>query len=362
MERKLSDVSLPLSAKQRVQLLRLLPSGPPTWAYAEQEGEAVDAGYWNSISVYELPDTDPAISVSKLLGRGRVFAAIEFLAHLVQSHESHTLILDVFDALVNGKAVDRSYSSFGYDAARLLDAVGTAPDATSDEATCVAQLEWALLPVIDEYERSPRALHQALANTPSFFVEVVSLVFRGDHDDDKSDEDNGEIADEERERAKRGYALLQSWRRLPGQRDDDNAVAIADLMTWVLAARRDLADAHRLGIGDELIGQMLSGSPVDPDGAWPAVAVRDAVEEVKSHDLERGIAIGTYNSRGVVTRPIGGGGAQERGLAERYEGYAVLLADTWPRTAAMLRRMADSYRSDAAREDHGVVLDDDFGG
>lgn len=361
-ERKLSDLSLPLSPKQRVQLLRLLPSGPSTWVYAEQEGDSVDAGYWDSISVYELPDTDPAIAVRKLLSRGRVFAAIAFLAHVVESHECRTLILDVFDALVSGKAVDQSYSSFGYDAARLLDAVGTAPDTTSDDAPRVAQLEWTLLPVIDEYERSPRALHQALANTPSFFVEVVSLVYRGDHDDDKPDDDNGAIADEERERAKRGYALLQSWRRLPGQRDDDNSVAVADLMTWVLKARHDLADAHRLGIGDELIGQMLSGSPIDPDGAWPAVAVRDVVEEVKSSDLERGIAVGVYNSRGVVTRPIGGGGAQERGLAERYEGYAVLLADTWPRTAAMVRRMSDSYRSDAAHEDHRVALDDDLRG
>ncbi|MEO7218704.1 MAG: hypothetical protein ABI026_10970 [Gemmatimonadaceae bacterium] len=72
-----------------------------------------------------------------------------------------------------------------------------------------APLKWTFFPVIGEYERSPRALHQALADTPSVFVEIASLVYRGDHDDDKSDndksdDDTGEIADRERERASVG--------------------------------------------------------------------------------------------------------------------------------------------------------------
>jgi hypothetical protein len=287
-----------------------------------------------------------------------VFAAIEFLADTPVPCD-RTLVFEAFDALADTIAVDQPSSSFGYEAAKLLDTIATDMNATSNDISRVAQLEWTLLPVVDEYERSPRALHQALASTPSFFVDIVSLVFSGDRDGDKQEKDA--ITDDDRERARRGYALLQSWRRLPGQRDDDGTVAPTELMTWVITARQNLADAHRLAIGDELIGQMLSGSPLDPDGGWPAVAVRDVIEDVKSLALDRGIAIGVYNSRGVVTRPIGGGGAEERGLAERYEGYAAIVADTWPRTAALLRNMADSYRSDAAREDHRAALDDDLG-
>lgn len=358
VERKLTELVPPLLPMQRVQLLRLLPPTPATWSLALHEGETVDAGYWDVVQVYDLPDVDTEILVRKLLDRRRVFAAIEFLAHTTAPCD-RTLVYEAFDALVDTKAVDQPSPSFGYDAAKLLDAIATDMNATSDDISRVAQLEWTLLPVVGEYERSPRALHQALASTPSFFVDIVSLVFSGDRDGDKQEKDA--ITDDDRERARRGYALLQSWRRLPGQRDDDDTVAPTELMTWVTTARQNLADAHRLAIGDELIGQMLSGSPLDPDGGWPAVAVRDVIEDVKSPALDRGIAIGVYNSRGVVTRPIGGGGAEERGLAERYEGYAALVSDTWPRTAALLRNMADSYRSDAAREDHRAALDDDLG-
>jgi hypothetical protein len=47
-------------------------------------------------------------------------------------------------------------------------------------------------------------------------------------------------------------------------------------------------------------------------------------------------------------------------LSERYKGYADVLNDEWPRTAAMLRRIADRYASDARREDVEAELREDF--
>jgi hypothetical protein len=97
------------------------------------------------------------------------------------------------------------------------------------------------------------------------------------------------------------------------------------------------------------------------DGAWPHPAVRDVIEEVGSADLERGIEVGVYNGRGVVTKHPLEGGMQEHQLAERYAGFAPAVADRWPRTAAMLRRLAEGYRVDARREDQEAELREDLG-
>lgn len=88
--------------------------------------------------------------------------------------------------------------------------------------------------------------------------------------------------------------------------------------------------------------------------------VRDLIEEPASEELERGIEIGVYNSRGVFMKAQTEGGLQERQLAERYQGYANQVGDRWHRTAAMLRRIAQSYVSDARREDVNAGLTGDL--
>lgn len=74
--------------------------------------------------------------------------------------------------------------------------------------------------------------------------------------------------------------------------------------------------------------------------------------------MERAIATGVFNKRGVVTKSIGEGGIQERQLAEIYRDYAIVLGDSYPRTAAMLRSIAEGYISDAHGEDIRAELED----
>jgi hypothetical protein len=75
--------------------------------------------------------------------------------------------------------------------------------------------------------------------------------------------------------------------------------------------------------------------------------------------MDRGVGIGVYDSRGVVTRDIGAGGVQERQLAQRYRQYASTLADAWPRTARVLKHIAEDYEADARSEDVRAELDEE---
>jgi hypothetical protein len=181
----------------------------------------------------------------------------------------------------------------------------------------------------------------------------VSVVFRAKDEDSETKE----LSANDEAKAQAAYTLLDSWHTLPGRRTDGTVDAVA-LTAWVEKARILLEQATRREIGDLHIGEILGMSPLGDDGLWPHEAVRDVVEATESAEIDRGIALSVYNSRGVVSKNMREGGAQERELVRKYTSYADAMNEKWPRTAAVLREIAQFYESDAARSDMDVELRD----
>jgi hypothetical protein len=150
--------------------------------------------------------------------------------------------------------------------------------------------------------------------------------------------------------AKTWAGLPSATLRPPGL-NDDKTVDNHLLRKWVTASRRMLKEADRTSIGDECIGEVLSGSPNGVDGIWPAEPIRQLMEDLKSDSLDRGLAIGKQNSRGVVSRGVFDGGRQEDGLANQYDTWSKQVMTRWPITGRLLREMARSYRIWARHED-----------
>jgi hypothetical protein len=182
---------------------------------------------------------------------------------------------------------------------------------------------------------------------------VLSWVYKAENEEFR------DVSEEQRVRAQLGDDLLNSWRQPPGL-GADGAVDAEKLHIWVARVRALASARSRSAIGDKRIGEVLVYYPQGSDDAWPHEAVRDLLEESHSKNLERGIFTGIFNSRGLVSRAIGEGGAQERELAERYHVYARLLNEGWPRTAGLMRQIADTYGSDARREDVEAELEEDL--
>lgn len=88
--------------------------------------------------------------------------------------------------------------------------------------------------------------------------------------------------------------------------------------------------------------------------------MRDIIDDIANPHLESGFYCQVFNNRGVTSRGLTDGGAQERALAERYERDAVQVADAWPRTASVLRGIAQDYRRHAEREDRSADLTQDL--
>jgi hypothetical protein len=208
----------------------------------------------------------------------------------------------------------------------------------------VVNLEWQLFPALG-YQANAPALHGALSDQPAFFAELVRYLYNPDGVGGSRDDDQPADAEQRREFASRAFSVLRSWRRCPTTGPDRRADPAA-LHAWVKQAREALTRDGRLGPGDSEIGQALAWAAPDDDETSPPRAVRDLLEEVRSDRLDRGLEIGIYNRRGVTSRGVFEGGKKEDGLATQYRDAADAAAG-WPRTAKVLRRLADSYERDA---------------
>ena len=342
--RQLERDDLRLTADQRVELLLVLPDSASTWRVATTCGEDIAGEYWRRVTPRYVEDGDLAEAIAGLVKAERPFVAADLLAfdeRVTKGMVPPELVARLLEAAASVTVgCDTPGPDFASSAGFLLDALKWA----DYDQTALARLEWRLMPALSYHERSPDALHQLMAEDPEFFLEMLSLVFPADG------EEPGEMSQQDRIRATSAYSVLDSWRTIPG-RDNHGGVDGVRLRRWIESAISALGKAGRVEIGHRIIGQMLSGGPQDRDGTWPCEPIREVIEEQRSRHLEQGFCTGVYNSRGVVMRDPSAGGASERALAERYEGFAAAIRAAYTRTAGMLRDIGALYRRDASRED-----------
>ena len=332
---------------QQGAFLTLAQPGPETWEVVEQD-EQVAAAYWSRLGEYTVDaKVDGLQAARRFLDHGRPLAAVSLLAHhkteLITDEGSSDLAIAALEA---SAAIPVEGGNDGamrpYYVAQILhrvDELGFGSQAS------VARIEWIYLPLLEDTDRPPRGLHQALAESPDFFAEVLGWVFKP-----RSAPPREEAPDDEVVRGRLGYALLESWRTAPGTRDD-GSIDATRLNAWVDAARSRVEAEDRSGVGDDRIGHVLSFAAPDADGTWPPLPVRDLIERVESDSLDVGIAIGVTNQRGATWRGLTDGGTQEREAAAPYRETADRIASRWPRTARLLRRIADSFEREGEHWD-----------
>jgi hypothetical protein len=189
--------------------------------------------------------------------------------------------------------------------------------------------------------RPPVTLHSVMASNPEFLVTVLSAVYGTEG---KDDEENTEPAPAVKTRsvATQAFNLLRSWRKVPGLRKN-GVVDGQELESWVKEARKRCLEAGLGPIGDDHIGKVLASSPAEADGVWPAKAVREIIESVRSREMELGILVGIQNNQGVTRRGLLDGGVQERSIAKQYREWAKVTELEWTRTSALLERVARTY-------------------
>ena len=333
-----------LPEQARIQVYLALPNEPGIWEIVDGDVPSVADQFWQGVGPLTASPEHVVEFTEKLIDYHRPWSAVVLLAH--HSHrEVSTIPLSLIERTLRAAAsLDNQEplppGSVDYDLGVLLDRF----EAAGGSFDSLVEFEYVYFQVL-QYTRQPKALFGALATQPELFVDLVRAAFRGANEPATNDPPPSEAA-----RALQAFAIIREWRKPPGL--NDNTIFDSNVLyKWVTTARRMLREADRASVGDECIGEVLSGSPKGADGIWPAEPIRQLMEDLKSDSMDRGVAIGKENSRGVTSRGVFDGGRQEEALASQYQIWSKQVMTRWPRTGRLLGEMARSYRGWARRED-----------
>ena len=348
----LLDVSQQLDFEQCVRLWRCAPFQNETWRMLDRlPNEEVRAAYWRTVPALfrrRFTESECAEIVEKLLDAGRPRTAFTLLARQWANIETASLRR----LLMNLVSADGEEGVLPIAPSDVSDALSVLGERSGVPPGEMARLEFAFIAVLDEHG-TPN-LERQIAESPAFFVEILSYAFR--RLDGGQDPKEWQIDDESSRKAvaSAAYRLLQQVSRIPGT-EAGGSINVDALLRWLTATRLLCAKVGRAVIGDLKIGELLSKAPPDDDGTWPCDAVCQALDAVASQDVVRGFVIGKRNARGVFWRR-GDGGDDERELAAQYRSWAQRRRFDYPFASRAIDQIAQWYDDDAKREDAEAKL------
>jgi transcriptional regulator with XRE-family HTH domain len=335
-------------------ILLALPSTGWLWAIAKRAGPTIEGEYWKKVPVLwaKDDDSDASYAVDMLIAAGRARDSVHLIGyhlHGGQRFASALLVKALMEAVrqpVDGDLHSNDRTMFQHYALEIFKQLDQAGDVTTET---MVQLEWLYLPLFEHSERHANVIMAELASKPELFVQILTAVYKPSPESGVVDApvENEALAHNV---ANQAYRLLRLWDVIPGT-NVDGSIDGAKLEDWVKEARKLAHNMGRGRVADEKIGEVLSASKIDADGIWPALPIREVIENTRSRDLETGVMIGKSNRRGVTTRAMGDGGNQERALAKQYREWSEATVFDWPRTSAILENLAKNYDHQAKAHD-----------
>jgi hypothetical protein len=327
------------------QFFTFLPFCEETWSRVTAAMPGDEKDYWQNTSANPYESISGIeTTLDKLIAVDRPDVAIhcmQILLHQGKAIPSNTGII-ALDVLSDRHRID------AYAIGEVLTFLQR--DQSANESD-VRRSEWKFLRILGEFHNGqPVFLSRWMAEDPDFFCDVIQTVFRSKKEDPKI-----EPSDENKERATNAYHLLHEWCLPPGtQRDgsfDSGAFA-----SWLAAVKAKCIESGHWEVAASQIGEVLFYAPRDEDGLWiePVCAVLDGDDHA---GLRSGLTMEVFNTRGVFTPD---GGKSEMALSAEWSQKALLAERKgFSLLGQELRRLADSYRSDAEREAKENEIEDE---
>lgn len=349
-------------------LLALFPQ-PAVWDVVDGLAPELRAQYWARVSPTEIRVLQPAIRfVEALLAAGRPEGALEVASYAVSKKEVELpadllerILVNVHERITESHAPQNS-TMFTYEIEKVLDALVAA----GLPAQQMLDLELRFFPWLRDSARGPTALWKALESDPDSFAQLIEWQYISDSERQrrmKGEPASYETSGDAQARAQFALYALDSWKDVLGEGRlgrgrkrrqpwpaADGKLDEALLQQWVDGALEACRVRDRIHRGTYQVGEILARVGPGTDGIWPCEVARRLLEQTGYEELEQGLRIGRYNSRGVRISSVGQSGQVEKEEATRLKEEAGRLRD-WPRTAALLRDYAAGLEADAKRSE-----------
>jgi hypothetical protein len=332
----LSNVLIPINQNQEL------------WDFISTLNEEIQNLYWQNVRphFYHISDAEKIFGVEMLLTHKRFFSAID-----IASHFPKVIPTDLLAGMLRIAGTEESSETTrfkGYEIERIFEEIDNREDI---EKSTLIQLEWLYLPILDSYgtRRNPINLEEELANNPDFFIDVLKWIYLP-KDKTLLEEERKGISDEVIEsRAKQSYHLLNSWKKIPGMKDD-NSIDEVELKSWIDKVRELAKNVSRLEVADMQIGKVLAQYPENiPE--WPQETIFKIIEEINSDGIKSNYSSALFNKRGSSSRGAFDGGDIEREKAAYFEKLEKDFKNKYPNVAEIFKRLSEGYLLDAKRMD-----------
>ncbi|MEQ8623848.1 MAG: hypothetical protein RJQ00_08560 [Vicingaceae bacterium] len=321
------------------------------WSFIASAGDEVNNAYWKGVypHFWGLPDEDFIFGIEKLMEVNRFLSALDMVYHEPQKLPTEKLVDVLVKAGTKKSDEDRRLDS--YHATRVIEELEKREDI---EKSTLLHLEWLYLPFLASYGSGhrPKVLHEELANSPEFFMEVLNWVYKSD----KEEADTEDISDEaKRNRGQNAYQLLSSWKRIPGV-SEEGIIDESTLWDWINKVRASAEESGRLTVADLQIGKVLAEYR-EKEEPWPPKEICNVIETINTDSIKSGFSSATFNKRGSSSRGAFDGGNIERDHAEYFHRQAAAIKYEFPETAKILTGLAKGYEADAKRMDESAERD-----
>lgn len=327
------------SVEQKVEFLTCLPFDTKTIAFVKELLGNEESLYWKVALINHYnTDIDLIFIVDKLFEVKRIHSAIDVLHHRFREGKGLDIERSIKALLSINDSEDNTNQMSTYDTQELIKALQEDPNTPEND---LFKVEWFYVPLLDElHGNRPVILQKKLATDPQFFAELIRLMYKpNDAGDDypKPDEDKKNLATN-------AWRLFQNWKLPPGLKDD--LFNVDDFKNWVAAVKSQANEDKRYEITMQEIGKVFYYYPESDDGLWLPKEVAEVIDGMDAEHIRIGYALEIFNSRGVHT--IDHEGKPELALAAKWDARAKVADDEgYPRFAAKLREVAESYRHDA---------------
>ena len=328
-----------------VRLCLCAPFGTQTWRLLDTYDRGLRDQYWAEVAPVwgRYDDMELVELIDRLLGANRpraAFHAVKFDWPCVETTKLKRILVDIDTSDVDPR------DCFQLEAHDISEALSEIDSRNSTNLEELALLEFKFIDALQFSKHGIPNLERWMSEFPLGFVQALALVF--DRDDGRQDPPEWQVQNSQKKSAlfSAAHDLLMRMRRIPGTREDGQ-IDQEKISEWITETRRLCAEYGRADIGDQYIGELLSNSPIDGNGAWPCTAICDVMEQVGSEVIGEGFNIGVRRARGVTTRAIGEGGKQERELAAKYRSWGRQRSPYYPFAGSVLDSIAAYYEAEA---------------
>lgn len=327
-------------------LLISAPFAPESWKLLESHDGGLQDRYWATVvpGFCRLDATNTSMVVEQLTQRGRARTAFQAVMYQPENVDAVAL-KGLLEAIRSGAEPDGPFPD-GLHIGKAISAIEAGSNVPRRD---LATLEFAFFHALEHTEHGAKNLYAELLTDPALFMECICLVYKPRNAEPEPINDSLKAASE------LAWHILHSGRGIPGKRPD-GSIDGEELKRWVLEVRRLAAESDRVAVTDVTIGGWLSDCQPDSDGTWPPSVIAEVLDDDQHEDLRRGFCTGVFNNRGVTSRALGEGGAQERALAARFKERAAAVALRYPRLAEALNSIGEHYEHNARREDDEANL------